>query len=112
MDIEERGTRRPKYERVSLRDLRQGRKGKHHTLITEILGEIEKLPEGQALKIPLSRIKGVPVANLRSSMSRATKTRDIKIATYSDARYFYVWKRTSKTSSFERKVKRLKPDSR
>jgi len=110
MDKEERGTKRSKYGRVSLHELRQGRKGKHHTLITEILDEIGKLSEAQALKIPLSKIKGVPVANLRSSISRATKTRDIRIATYSDAHNFYIWKRTLKTSSFERNVKRRKSD--
>lgn len=110
MDKQDRAPQRSKFERVSLRELRQGRKGKHHTLITEILGEIDDLSDGQALKIPLTRIKGVPVANLRSSISRATKTRDIKIATYSDAQNFYVWKRTSRTSSFERKVKRTKSE--
>jgi hypothetical protein len=102
----QRGTSRTRYEKVSLEDLRQGRKGKHHNLITEILDEIGELTEGQALKIPLRKIKGVLVANLRSSISRATKTRGIKIATYSDAQYFYIWKRTAKTSSFERNVKR------
>lgn len=110
MNKEESGLGRSKYERVSLRELRQGRKGKHHTLITEMLEEIDKLAEGQALKIPFGKIKGVPVANLRSSITRATKTRDIKIATYSDAKNFYVWKRTSKTSTFERNVKRRKAD--
>jgi DNA-binding transcriptional regulator GbsR (MarR family) len=74
------------------------------------LDEIGKLPDGQALKISFSKIKDVPVANLRSSIGRATKTRGIKIATYSDADDFYVWKRTSKTSSFERNVKRPKTD--
>jgi hypothetical protein len=97
-----------KYERVSLCDLRQGRKGKHFHLIAELLGELERLPEGQALKIPLKKIKSVPIANLRSSISRATKMRDIAIATYSDEENFYIWKRTPKTSSYERNVKRMK----
>lgn len=99
---------RGKYEQVSVRDLRQGRKGKHFYLIAKLLDELSSLPDGKALKIPLEKIKGVPVANLRSSITRATKMRDIDIATYSDEENFYLWKRTSKTSSYERKVKRSK----
>jgi hypothetical protein len=99
---------RTKYDRISLRDLRQGRKGKHFSLLAELLDELDRLPEGDALKIPLKKIKGVPVANLRSSISRATKLRDIEIATYSDEKNFYLWRRTPKTSSYERKVRREK----
>ena len=97
-----------KYEQVSVRELRQGRKGKHFYLIAALLDELGELPDGKALKIPFKRIKGVPIANLRSSITRATRLRGIDIATYSDEENFYLWKRTIKTSSYERKVKRSK----
>jgi hypothetical protein len=95
-----------KFERVTLSELRQGRRGKHNELITRILGDLASLPEGEALKIPLSEIKEISVAKLRSAVARATFSRGLKIATYSDDANFYLWRRTRKTSPYERNVSR------
>lgn len=62
------------YERVKLDELRQGRRGKHHELIEGILSDFASLPDGQAIKIPLSQVKGVSLAHLRAAVSRAASS--------------------------------------
>jgi len=94
------------FERVTLSALRQGRRGKHAELMTRILEELASLPDGEALKVPLSEVKEISVAKLRSAVARATFSRGLKIATYSDDANFYLWKRTRKTSPYERNVSR------
>jgi hypothetical protein len=95
-----------KFERVALNELRQGRRGKHNELMARILEDLSTLPEGEAIKVPLSDIKGVSVANLRAALARATSSHGLKIATYSDAENFYLWARTKKTARYERHVRR------
>jgi hypothetical protein len=95
-----------KFERVALAELRQGRRGKHDELMSRILDELSTLAESEAIKVPLADIKGVSVANLRAALARATSSRGLKIATYSDNQNFYVWQRTKKTARYERNVKR------
>jgi len=81
-----------KYERVLVTSLRKGRRGRHHDLIKGILKELEVLPEGSAIKIPLAGTDGVTLANLRSAMHRATTSRRIRVETSSDEKNFYIWK--------------------
>ena len=81
-----------KYERVSLAGIRKGRRGKHHELVTGILEDLETLPSGSALKIPVADCEGVSVNELRAAVSRATKSRQTHAKTHFDGRYFYVWK--------------------
>jgi hypothetical protein len=95
-----------KFERVALDELRQGRRGKHDELMARILSELSALPEGEAIKVPLADIKGVSLANLRAAVARATSSRGLKIATYSDAENLYLWQRTKKTARYERNVTR------
>ena len=97
-----------KFERISLDVLRQGRRGKHNDLMTRLLSELSDLPDGEAIKVPRSETKGVSIANLRAALARATSSRGVKIATYSDAESFYLWKRTKKTARYERNVIRKK----
>jgi hypothetical protein len=93
------------FERVALNELRQGRRGKHNKLIVSILGAMETLPEGEALKVPLPAMKGISIQNLRAALARATGSRGLKVATYSDEEGFYVWTRTKKTERYERRIK-------
>jgi|SRR6516225_8193184 hypothetical protein len=94
-----------KFERVALNELRQGRRGKHNKLIMSILNEMSTLPDGEALKVPIAVIKGISMQNLRAALARATSSRGLKVATYSDGEGFYVWNRTKKTGRYERKIK-------
>jgi hypothetical protein len=81
-----------KYERVSVASLGKGRRGKHHLLVQDILHELEALPKGSAIKIPLAETEGVTLANLRSAMHRATTSRRMRVETSSDEKNFYIWK--------------------
>jgi hypothetical protein len=79
---------------MQLSDLRIGRRGKHHKLITGILDHLEALPEGSALIIPREGIGEMSVTGLRSAVTRATTARQIPVATHSDDKSFYIWKKS------------------
>jgi hypothetical protein len=80
------------YERVPISELLKGRRGKHNELILGVLRDLSTLPIEEAIRIPLKRVGGVSLANLRSAISRAARIRKIKIRTYSDSDYLYLWK--------------------
>jgi len=82
----------PKYERVILADLRRTRRGKHHELLGGIFGDLESLPVGSAIKIPLTDVDGTTLANLRSAVHRASTSKGLSIETLSDEENFYIWK--------------------
>ena len=86
---------KPEFDQVLIADIRKGRRGKHHDLLSRVLRDLESLPAGAAIKIPLDGIDGVSLANLRSAVHRGTSTRGISIETLSDDASFYVWKTSS-----------------
>jgi hypothetical protein len=81
-----------KYDRVILADIRRSRRGKHHDLVVGIFQDLESLPEGSAMKIPLNEVDGITLANLRSAVHRASAARGLGIETLSDEENFYIWK--------------------
>jgi|SRR5579862_8749259 len=97
-----RPAKRSKYERVPLAKLRQSRRGKHRGIVDVIVRELDELGDAEAMKIPLSSVDGVSLANLRSAVSRATKSHGVKIATFSDGHSLFVWKKTPRTTRYER----------
>ena len=86
----------PKYDRVILADIRRTRRGKHHDLLGGIFQDLDSLPEGSAIKIPLNKVDGTTLANLRSAVHRASTARGTAIETLSDEENFYIWKTSSK----------------
>jgi hypothetical protein len=80
-----------KFESVLRIDVPKGREGKHKNIITRLLGDIAKLDEGTALKIPLSQLPDTK-QNIRSALSRAARQAKINLATSSNDKYLYVWK--------------------
>jgi hypothetical protein len=84
--------RPPKYDRVILADIRRTRRGKHHDLLGGIFQDLESLPVGSAIKIPLTEVDGTTLANLRSAVHRASASRGLGIETLSDEKNFYLWK--------------------
>src|SRR5277367_6940605 len=80
------------YDRVILADIRRTRRGKHHDLVGGIFEDLESLPAGSAIKIPLSEVDGTTLANLRSAVHRASTARGLLIETLSDETSFYIWK--------------------
>jgi hypothetical protein len=80
------------YDRVVLSNLRRNRRGKHHDLIQGIFQDLETLPVGSAIKLPLAQLDGITLANLRSAVHRASMSRSLGIETLSDEDNFYIWK--------------------
>lgn len=81
-----------KYRHVRLSSLRQGRRGKHYDLVEGILSELEAVPEGSALEIPLVDV-GIGLANVRSAVHRGAASKGLEIETVADDKNFYVFKK-------------------
>jgi hypothetical protein len=81
-----------KYDRVVLADIRRSRRGKHHDLVQGIFQDLETLPPGSAMKIPLKNVDGTSLANLRSAVHRASTSKGLAIQTLSDEDNFYIWR--------------------
>jgi hypothetical protein len=84
-----------KYDRVVLADIRRSRRGKHHDLVRGIFEDLETLPPGSAMKIPLSKVDGTTLANLRSAVHRASTAKGLTIQTLSDEDNFYIWQESN-----------------
>ncbi len=80
------------YGTVSKSDIPQGRKGKHRKAVTDILSDLAKLNNQQAVQIPLSSLKGEKMQNLRSALNRVTREKNMLVETSSDEKYLYVWR--------------------
>ena len=80
------------YAAVNRSDVPQGRKGKHRKAVSDILGDLSKLSDQQAVKIPLSSLNGEKMQNLRSALNRVTREKNIPVVTSSDEKYLYVWR--------------------
>ncbi len=82
-----------KYRQVKLSSLRRGRRGKHHDLVEGILKELQGVPAGSALEIPLADV-GIGLANVRSAVHRGATANGIEIETLADGKNFYVFKKS------------------
>lgn len=80
------------YAAVNRSEVPQGRHGKHRKAVGDILADLSKLDAQQAVKIPLSSLNGEKMQNLRSALNRATREKNIPVATSSDEKYLYVWR--------------------
>jgi hypothetical protein len=79
------------FNSILQRDVPKGRDGKHKHIVTQLLSDLERLAEGSALRIPLADLPDTK-ENIRSALNRATRQREIEVATSSDAEFLYVWK--------------------
>lgn len=68
----------------------QGRNGKHKEIVTQILSDLDQLPAGVALKVPLAELEQSK-ENVRSALNRAIHKGSRNVATASDADFLYVW---------------------
>ena len=71
-------------------DVPQGRNGKHKQIVTRILSDLDQLPAGVALKVPLVELEESK-ENVRAALNRAIHKGSRNVATASDADYLYVW---------------------
>lgn len=67
-----------------------GRNGKHNSIVTQILDDLDGLEKGRCLKIPLSDLPDTKV-NIRSALNRATRKLNKPVATKADDEFLYVW---------------------
>lgn len=71
-------------------DVPQGRNGKHKEIVTLILRDLDKLPNGAALKVPLNAL-ALGKANVRSALNRAARKAGRTVATATDTHFLYIW---------------------
>jgi len=71
-------------------DVPQGRNGKHKEIVTKILSDLDQLPEGVAVRVPLANLEESK-ENVRSALNRAVHKSDRNVVTASDADFLYVW---------------------
>jgi len=68
----------------------QGRRGKHKVFVEKLLSDLQRLNDGDAIKIPLAELPHSK-ANVRSALNRATRKLGMSVATAVDDGYLYVW---------------------
>ena len=78
------------FQSILQLDVPKGRDGKHKKIVTRLLNDIEQLPKGSALKVPLSALPDSK-ENIRSALNRATHQKGISVATSSDNEFLYIW---------------------
>ena len=78
------------FKTVAQLDVPQGRNGKHKQIVTQILSDLDQVPAGTALKVPLAEL-AEGKANVRSALNRAIHKGRRNVATASDADFLYVW---------------------
>lgn len=71
-------------------DVPHGRNGKHKTVVTRILSDLDQIDAGVAIKVPLASLADGK-ANVRSALNRAARARGLNVATASDDTFLYVW---------------------
>jgi hypothetical protein len=69
-----------------------GRKGRHNEIVSRILADLEHLAADTAILVPLDGLNGEKMENVRSALNRATRLKEMPVATSTDEKYFYVWR--------------------
>jgi hypothetical protein len=82
--------RRRSFKTTEQSNVPTGRNGKHKTITTQILDDLEGLEAGKALKIPLSELPDTKV-NIRSALTRASHKIGKSVGTAADDDNLYVW---------------------
>jgi hypothetical protein len=79
------------FESIPQAEVPKGRDGKHKQIISQVIDAVDRLKDGSALKIALAELPDRK-DNIRCALSRATKQKNMDVATSSDEHYLYVWK--------------------
>jgi predicted DNA-binding protein (UPF0278 family) len=78
------------FKTMFVPDVPQGRNGKHKEIVTRILSDLDQVPDGSAIKVPLAAL-AESKAKVRSALNRATRKAERLVATASDEQFLYVW---------------------
>ena len=84
------GKKPPHFRTMLQTDVPQGRRGKHNQIVAEILGDLDDLKPGTAMKVPIDGL-AESMQKVRSALNRATRKGGRKVATASDEKFLYVW---------------------
>jgi hypothetical protein len=71
-------------------DVPRGRNGKHNSIVTIILKDLDELEAGSPIKVPLAEL-AESKEKVRSALNRAVRKAGRKVATAADANFLYVW---------------------
>jgi hypothetical protein len=71
-------------------DVPRGRNGKHNSIVTIILQDLDDLEAGSAIKVPVAEL-AESKEKVRSALNRAVHKAGRKVATATDANFLYVW---------------------
>lgn len=71
-------------------DVPQGRNGKHKEIVDKILSDLDQMPIGTAIKVPLEELSESK-EKVRSALNRAIHKGSRRVSTASDATFLYVW---------------------
>lgn len=82
----------PNFSSGLISKIPHGRKGKHNLIVSMILDDLDNLDLEKAVLVPLDSLKGEKMENVRSALNRATRQRNMLVATATDDKYFYVWR--------------------
>ena len=82
------------FKGIRQADVPQGRNGKHKSIVTRILSDLDQIDAGLALKVPLAQLSESK-EKVRSALNRATRKEGRHVATASDEEFLYVWNETS-----------------
>jgi hypothetical protein len=78
------------FKSIQQADVPQGRNGKHKAIVTKILSDLDQIPKGVALKVPLAQLVETK-ERVRSALNRATRKGGRNVSTASDSAFLYVW---------------------
>jgi hypothetical protein len=78
------------FKSMQQTDVPQGRNGKHKTIVTKILSDLDQIPNGIALKVPLAQLVESK-ERVRSALNRASRKTGRTVSTASDDTFLYVW---------------------
>ncbi|HET7442658.1 MAG TPA: hypothetical protein VFJ47_15250 [Terriglobales bacterium] len=78
------------FKTMAVPTVPQGRNGKHKKIVSQIVSDLDQVPEGIALKVPLASL-AESKEKVRSALNRATRKAGRTVVTASDSNFLYVW---------------------
>jgi hypothetical protein len=79
------------YKSIQQIDVPKGRDGKHKRIVTQLLSDLEQLEPDRALRVPFTALPDTK-ENIRSALNRATRQKNMEVATSSDNEFLYIWR--------------------
>jgi hypothetical protein len=79
------------YKSIQQIDVPKDRDGKHKRIVTQLLSDLEQLEADRAQRVPITALPDTK-ENIRSALNRATRQKNMEVATSSDNEYLYIWK--------------------